>query len=89
MTWPATQVGLRPVKAGLGGHEAGVFGVDDGVDNTSLPCENGDEQSCQKVSHSVILRVSRMITSVEIETERTAHHCSVCEDDNNLIYVFS
>ena len=23
-TWPATQVGLRPVKAGLGGHDAGV-----------------------------------------------------------------
>ena len=37
MTLPATQVGVRRVKAGLGGHEAGVIGVDDGVDNTSLP----------------------------------------------------
>ena len=36
-TWPATQVGLRPVKAGLGGHDAGVWGVDEGVENTSLP----------------------------------------------------
>ena len=36
-TWPATQVGPRPVKAGLGGHEEGVFGVDDGVENASLP----------------------------------------------------
>ena len=34
-TWPATQVGLRPVKAGLGGHEEGVGGVDDGVENSS------------------------------------------------------
>ena len=37
MTWPATQVGLRPVKAGLGGHEASVIGVDDRVENASLP----------------------------------------------------
>ena len=34
-TWPATQVGPRPVKAGLGGHEEGVRGVDDGVENAS------------------------------------------------------
>ena len=37
MTWPATQVSPRPVEAGLGGHEEGVFGVDDGVENASLP----------------------------------------------------
>ena len=36
-TWSATQVGLRPVKAGLGGHEAGVSGVDEGITNPSLP----------------------------------------------------
>ena len=36
-TWLATQVGPRTVKAGLGGHEAGVFGVDEGVENTSIP----------------------------------------------------
>ena len=36
-TWPATQVGLRRVKAGLGGHDAGVWGVDEGVEKTSLP----------------------------------------------------
>ena len=36
-TWSATKVWLRPVKAGLGGHEAGVFGVDEGVENTSIP----------------------------------------------------
>ena len=35
--WPATQVGLRTVKSGLGGHEKGVSGVDDGVKSTSLP----------------------------------------------------
>ena len=37
MTWSATQVRLRPVKAGLGGHEEGVGGVDEGVEKTSLP----------------------------------------------------
>ena len=36
-TWSATQVGLRPFKAGLGGHDAGVSGVDAGVENASIP----------------------------------------------------
>ena len=36
-TRPATQVGLRPVKLGLGGHDAGVWGVDEGAENASLP----------------------------------------------------
>ena len=49
-TWPATQVGLRPVKSGLGGHDDGVWGVDDGVKNSSTRYENGDEwciRSCR------------------------------------------
>ena len=37
MTWPATQVSPRPVESGLGGHEEVVFGVDEGVEKTSLP----------------------------------------------------
>ena len=37
MTWSATQVWLRPVESGLGGHEEGVIGVDGGVKNSSLP----------------------------------------------------
>ena len=36
-TWPATQVGLRPVEAGLGGHDAAVSGVDAGVKKASSP----------------------------------------------------
>ena len=36
-TCPATQLGPRPVESGLGGHEVGVFGVDDGVEEASLP----------------------------------------------------
>ena len=36
-TWSATQVGLRPVKAGLGGHDDGVSGVDEGVEKASIP----------------------------------------------------
>ena len=35
-TWSATQVRLRRVKAGLGGHDDGVFWVDDGVENSSF-----------------------------------------------------
>ena len=36
-TWSATQVGLRPVKAGLGGHDDGVSGDDEGVEKASIP----------------------------------------------------
>ena len=34
-TWPATQVGLRPVGAGLGGHDDGASGVKEGVERAS------------------------------------------------------
>ena len=37
-TWPATRVGLRPVKSCLGGHEAGVMGDDEGIENASPRC---------------------------------------------------
>ena len=36
-TWSATQVCRRRVKVGLGGHDDGVWGVDEGVEKTSLP----------------------------------------------------
>ena len=36
-TRPATQVGLRTVEAGLGGHDAGASGVEEGVESASLP----------------------------------------------------
>ena len=36
-TWAATQVWLRRVKAGLGGHDDGVSGDDEGVEDTSIP----------------------------------------------------
>ena len=32
-----TQVGPRTVEAGLGGHDAGVSGVDEGVESALLP----------------------------------------------------
>ena len=35
-TWSATQLGPRPVESGLGGHDDGVWGVDDGVENSSF-----------------------------------------------------
>ena len=28
---------LKPLESGLGGHDAGVLGVDEGVENASLP----------------------------------------------------
>ena len=34
-TRPVTQVGLRPVKSGLGGHDDGASGVDEGVEEAS------------------------------------------------------
>ena len=36
-TWPATQVGPRAVEAGLGGHDDGASGVDEGVETASPP----------------------------------------------------
>ena len=36
-TWPATQVGPRTVKAGLGGQDDGVGGVVEVVENTLIP----------------------------------------------------
>ena len=36
-TRPATQVGQRPVKAGLGGHDDGVLGDGEGVKKASIP----------------------------------------------------
>ena len=36
-TWQDTQVCVWTIKGGLGGQEAGVFGVDEGVENASLP----------------------------------------------------
>ena len=37
MTWSATQVVPRPVEAGLGGHDAGASGDDEGVEKTLIP----------------------------------------------------
>ena len=36
-TRPATQVGPRTVEAGLGGHDDGASGVDEGAGNASIP----------------------------------------------------
>ena len=37
MIWSATQVGLRTVEAGLGGHDACASVVDEGVSMSSFP----------------------------------------------------
>ena len=42
-TWPATQVGLRTVKSGLGGHDDGASGDDEGSKSNRYRYRNGDE----------------------------------------------
>ena len=54
-TRSAPQVGPRPSESGLGGHEAGVSGVDEGARMRRFHCENGDEWPGQIVSLSVTL----------------------------------
>ena len=69
-TWSATQVGPRTVKAGLGGHEAGVFGVDEGVENTSIPLRKRGRMAmfvCVTISDLWVLRT---IMSARNEMER-------------------
>ena len=63
MTRSATQVGLRRVESCLGGHEEGVFRVDEGVKKTSLPLRKGDEWAGQKVPPSDVLPELKMILS--------------------------
>ena len=47
-TWPATEVWLRAVESGLGGHEEGVIGVDAGVENASLSLRKRGRMSWSK-----------------------------------------
>ena len=49
------EAGLRPVKAGLGGHDAGVSGGRRGVENESIPFQNWDEQQCRNRPPSVAI----------------------------------
>ena len=48
-TCPATRVWLKPIKAGLGGHEEGVMGVDEGSRTHRSRSENGDERQGRNV----------------------------------------
>ena len=55
-TLPATQVCVGTVESGLGGNEAGVFGDDEGVENTSLPLRKRGRMTlsvCATFSHFV------------------------------------
>ena len=53
-TWSATQVGLRTVKAGLGGQDDGVSGVDGVLEKHRSRYENGSEWHCRNMPPSVI-----------------------------------
>ena len=65
-----TQVGPRPVEAGLGGQDDGVWGVYDGVENTSLPLWKRGRTGCLFVRPSVVLRVFRIKMTVRVRTAR-------------------
>ena len=69
-TWSATQVGPRRVESGLGGHEEGVFGVDEGSRTHRSRSENGDERHHQIMPSSVNFPVSAMKSSVRNATLR-------------------
>mgnify|MGYP004601358651 CR=1 FL=1 len=69
-TWSATQVGLRPVESGLGGHDDGASGVDDGVKKTSPSYENGDDSPSWIIPPSVVLSKLSMKVSVRIVKKR-------------------
>ena len=69
-TWPATQVSLGTVKAGLGGHEAGVFGVDEGVENTLIPIRKLWRTALSELRPKMISGVLKTIISARNEMER-------------------
>ena len=69
-TWSATQVGLRPVKAGLGGHDDGVWGSTRGSRTHRFCSENGDERQGRMRPPSVVLREQAMKVAWSIETAR-------------------
>ena len=71
-TWSATQVCRRRVESGLGGHEAGVWRVDEGSRTHRSGYENGDEWPRQIVGPSAVLVVLKMIMSARNENESTA-----------------
>ena len=74
-TWPATQVGPRPVKSGLGGHEAGLFGVEEGITNPSPPIMKRGRMVMSKCpTFSDFTGIDNDPVS-EIVNERTARDC--------------
>ena len=73
-TWPATRVGLRPVKSCLGGHEEGVWGMTRRLRRHRSRYENECEWRCQNVPPSVVLSELKMIMTIRNETEQTERH---------------
>ena len=54
MTRPSTQVGPRPVEAGLGGNDDGAWGSTRGSKTHRFCFENGDDWQCPIAPPSVI-----------------------------------
>ena len=63
-----TQVGLRAVKAGLGGHDDGVLGSTRGSRAHHSSYQNGDDWQCRIVPLSVIFMDKRTIVKAKTET---------------------
>ena len=73
----ATQVGLRCVKAGPGGHDAGVLLVDEGAKTHRSRYENGGEWSRRMTQHPVTSVAKATKTSAR---NKTASECRVWND---------
>ena len=62
-TRSATQVCRRRVESGLGGHDDGVCGVDEGLWNTSLSSRKRRRAACSDCAPSVIMAAPTMKSS--------------------------
>ena len=65
-TWAATQVGLRPVEAGLGGHDAGVWGSTPGSRTNRYRYQNTVDWHCQNIRPSMGFVGMKLIWEVKI-----------------------
>ena len=70
----ATQVCLRGVKAGRGGHDAGVFGVDEGSKTHRPRYGNGSEWSRRMPQHPVTSVAKTTKTSARIKRATMKRH---------------
>ena len=90
-TWPVTQVVLRPVKAGLGGHDAGVSGDDEGVEDAPISLwKRGRIVLTESPTFSVFVPAPKDIFSEDQNQKNTTIelcciHDIVCQDSRLVV----